>query len=452
MSKPKLLIVEDEEPIRIQLKYGLRDDFTLFFAGDGVEALSALESEQPGLVSLDLGLPPDPEGAEPGLEALDRIMKAAPETKVVVLTGHGGRQSAIRAIQRGAFDYHEKPIRLHELRIVLQRAAYLQTLEADAATQREGEAPSSFEDMLGHTSAMREIFAVVSRIARTDVTVLIQGESGTGKELLARAIHARSARCNRPFVAINCGAIPDTLLESELFGHEKGAYTGAHVQRKGKLELAEGGTLFLDEVGEMSALLQVKLLRFLQERAIERVGGREVLRVDARVVAATNKDLKAELHAGRFREDLYYRLSVVNLTLPPLRDRGEDAVLVASAFLQRSNAEHRRKLRFGGSALAAITRHAWPGNIRELENAVARAVLMARTKFIEAGDLGIEAEHRLDLASLREARDRAERNALVEALARTRGNITQGARLLAVSRPTLHGLIARHQVNPRDFR
>ena len=230
MSKPKLLIVEDEEPIRIQLKYGLRDDFTLFFAGDGVEALSALEREQPGLVSLDLGLPPDPEGAEPGLEALEGIMKAAPETKVVVLTGHGGRQSAIRAIQRGAFDYHEKPIRLHDLRIVLQRAAYLQTLEADAATQREGEAPTRFEDMLGHTSAMREIFAVVSRIARTDVTVLIQGESGTGKELLARAIHARSARCNRPFVAINCGAIRDTLLglpqSSQVAGESAGGPGG----------------------------------------------------------------------------------------------------------------------------------------------------------------------------------------------------------------------------------
>jgi len=452
MSKPKLLIVEDEEPIRIQLTYGLRDDFTLFFAGDGVEALSALESEQPGLVSLDLGLPPDPEGAERGLEALDRIMKAAPETKVVVLTGHGGRQSAIRAIQRGAFDYHEKPIRLHDLRIVLQRAAYLQTLEADAATQREGEAPTLFEDMLGRTSAMREIFAVVSRIARTDVTVLIQGESGTGKELLARAIHARSARCNRPFVAINCGAIPDTLLESELFGHEKGAYTGAHIQRKGRLELAEGGTLFLDEVGEMSALLQVKLLRFLQERAIERVGGREVLRVDARVVAATNKDLQAELQAGRFREDLYYRLSVVNLTLPPLRDRGEDIVLIANALLRRSSKQHRRKLRFGSAALEAIAHYEWPGNIRELENAVERAVIMARAKVIEARELGIEVADGTDLASLRQARDRAEREALVDALVKTRGNISQAAKLLGVSRPTFHGLIAKYEMNARDFR
>ncbi len=292
--KPKLLIVEDEEPIRTQLKYALRDDFTLLFAEDRVEALSTLAGEQPAVVSLDHGLPPHPESAECGLETLDQIMRTAPATKVVVLTGNGGRESAIRSVQLGAFDYHQKPIQLNELKVVLQRAAYLQTLETEA--EKRGSEPAiRFADMLGHTQAMREIFAVVSRIARTDVTVLIQGESGTGKELLARAVHANSARGNRPFVAINCGAIPDTLLESELFGHERGAYTGAHMQRKGKLELAEGGTLFLDEVGEMSPPLQVKLLRFLQEREIERVGGRGVLHVDARVVAPTNKTLKGEV-------------------------------------------------------------------------------------------------------------------------------------------------------------
>ena len=448
--KPKLLIVEDEEPIRTQLKYALRDDFTLLFAEDRVAALSTVAGEQPAVVSLDLGLPPHPESAECGLETLDQIMRTAPATKVVVLTGNGGRESAIRSVQLGAFDYHQKPIQLNELKVVLRRAAYLQTLETEA--EKRGSEPAiRFADMLGHTQAMREIFAVVSRIARTDVTVLIQGESGTGKELLARAVHANSARRNRPFVAINCGAIPDTLLESELFGHERGAYTGAHVQRKGKLELADGGTLFLDEVGEMSPPLQVKLLRFLQEREIERVGGREVLRVDARVVAATNKDLKAELQARRFREDLYYRLSVVNLTLPPLRERGEDVVLIANALLQRISTTHRRKLRFGSTALEAIARHPWPGNVRELENAVERAVLMARGKLVEARDLGIDLPEQPP-ASLREARDRAERAALVEALVRTRGNITQASRLLAVSRPTLHGLIGRYGVTARDFR
>jgi len=448
--KPKLLIVEDEKTIRTQLTYALRDDFTLFFAEDRAEALSAVACERPAVVSLDLGLPPHPESSESGLEVLDQIMRTAPATKVVVLTGHGGRESAIRAVQLGAFDYHQKPIQLPDLKVVLQRAANLHMLEAEAE-KRDNETLIRFADMVGHTPAMREIFAVVSRIARTDVTVLIQGESGTGKELLARAVHANSARSNRAFVAINCGAIPDTLLEAELFGHERGAYTGAHTQRKGKLELADGGTLFLDEIGEMSPALQVKLLRFLQERQLERVGGREVLRVDARVVAATNKDLKAELQARRFREDLYYRLSVVNLTLPPLRERGEDVGLIANALLQRTCKAHRRKLRLGSSALEAIAHHPWPGNVRELENAVERAVLMAHGKLVEAPDLGIELKER-PTASLREARDRAERSALVEALAKTRGNITLASRLLAVSRPTLHALIARYEVSARDFK
>ena len=324
-------------------------------------------------------------------------------------------------------------------------------LDSELDQQGTADAARGFGDILGRAPAMREIYGVVRRVARSDVTVLIQGESGTGKELLARAIHTTSSRSDRPFVALNCGAIPDSLLEAELFGHEKGAYTGAHIQRRGKLELAETGTLFLDEVGEMSAPLQVKLLRFLQERELERVGGREVLRVDARVVAATNKDLKAELQARRFREDLYYRLSVVNLTLPPLRERGEDVVLIASALLQRACKTHRRKLRFGASALEAIAHHPWPGNVRELENAVERAVLMAGGKLVEARDLGIELKER-PTASLRDARDRAERSALVETLVKTRGNITQASRLLAVSRPTLHGLIARYGVSARDFR
>src|SRR5215831_19421347 len=429
--KPKLLIVEDEEAIRAQLKHALRDDFTLLFAEGRAEALSAIACEQPAVVSLDLGLPPHPESSEYGLETLEQIMKTAPATKVVVLSENGGRDSAVRSVQLGAFDYHQKPVQLHELKVVLQRAAHLRTLEAEAE-KRTSEAVVQYADMLGHTPAMREIFAVVNRIARTDVTVLIQGESGTGKELLARAI-------------------PDTLLEPELFGHERGAYTGAHTQRKGKLELAEGGTLFLDEVGEMSPPLQVKLLRFLQEREIERVGGREVLRVDARVVAATNRDLKAELQARRFREDLYYRLSVVNLTLPPLRERAEDIVFIANAILQRACKAHRRKLRFGISALEAIAHYAWPGNVRELENAVERAVLMARGKLVEARDLGIEVKKR-PTTSLRESRDRAERGALVEALVQTRGNITQASRLLAVSRPTVHGLIARYDLSARNFR
>ena len=454
MTRPKLLIVDDDEAIRTQLKYAMRDDFTLFFAEDGKMALAAVDEHHPPLVSLDLGLPPVAEGAEEGLKTLDEIIKLAPATKVVVVTGNGDRDNAIRAIQLGAFDYLSKPVDLEAYKVVLRRAAYLQTLEADSEKQQEtADSATRFEDILGMTPAMREIFGIVRRVAKTDATVLVQGESGTGKELLARAIHGNSRRKSRPFVAINCGAIPESLLESELFGHEKGAYTGAHIQRKGKLEAADGGTLFLDEIGEMSVPLQVKLLRFLQERQIERVGGRDLISVDVRVIAATNKDLKAELQAGRFREDLYYRLSVVNMKLPPLRDRGEDIVLIANAFLRRSCQEHRRKLRFSSAALETLTRHPWPGNIRELENTVERAVIMADGRFIEATDLGIEVVS-LDanLPSLKETRGRAEREALVEALIKTRGNISQAAKHLGVSRPTFHGLLDKFQVNARECR
>jgi two-component system NtrC family response regulator len=452
--KPKLLIVDDDEVIRTQLKYALRDDFTLLFAEDRGGALITLRAEHPELVSLDLGLPPHPDAAEEGLQALDEILKAAPDTKVIVLTGNGDRQNAVRAVQLGAFDYHLKPIQLNELKVVLRRAEYLKTLEAESEKSlRASETTTRFEDILGNAPAMREIFSVVTRVAKTDTTVLIQGESGTGKELLARAIHSNGARRNRAFVAINCGAIPETLLESELFGHEKGAYTGAHIQRKGKLEMADGGTLFLDEIGEMSGSLQVKLLRFLQQREIERLGGREVVHVDARVIAATNKDLKVALQSGGFREDLYYRLSVVNLRLPALRERGDDIVLLANAFLRRSDQQHRRKLRFSASALEAILHYPWPGNIRELENTVERAVIMTTGKLIETGDLGIEvAKGGSDLASLRQARHRAEREALVEALVKTRGNISRAAQLLGVSRPTFHGMIDKHQVNAKEFR
>jgi two-component system, NtrC family, response regulator len=454
MTTPKLLIVDDDEAIRTQLKYALREDFTLFFAEDRPKALAAVRDEQPELVSLDLGLPPAADGAEEGLKTLDEIIRLAPQTKVVVVTGNGDRVNAIKAIHLGAFDYHAKPIDVGGLKVVLGRAAYLQTLEADAEKYLEAQETNvRFQDILGNTPAMREIFAIVTRVSRTDATVLIQAESGTGKELLAKAIHSNSPRKSRPFVAINCGAIPETLLESELFGHEKGAYTGAHMQRKGKLELVDGGTLFLDEIGEMSPPLQVKLLRFLQEREIERVGGREIVRVDARVIAATNKDLKAELRAGNFREDLYYRLSVVNLKLPPLRERGEDIVLLANAFLRRSADAQRRKLRFSAAALEAISRYTWPGNIRELENTVERAVIMARGKQIEVADLGIEVSSEApDLAPLRETRNRAERETVVDALVRTRGNISQAAKLLGVSRPTFHGMIDKHALNAKDFR
>jgi two-component system NtrC family response regulator len=454
VNKPRLLIVEDDAAISTQLKYALRDDYTLWLAQDRMEAIVTFNEVQPAIVTLDLGLPPSPDAADEGLKTLDEMLRTAPTTKIVVVTGNGDRDNALRAVQLGAADYVAKPIDLTELKVILQRAVYLRTLEEEADRQRRTvESTARFEDILGTTPRLREIFSMVTRVAKTDATVLVQGESGTGKELLARAIHRNSARKAGPFVPINCGAIPETLLESELFGHEKGAYTGAHIQRKGKIEVAEGGTLFLDEIGEMSLALQVKLLRFLQEREIERIGGRERIKVDVRIIAATNKSLKAEIQGGTFREDLFYRLSVVTIDTPPLRDRGEDILVLASAFLRRSATTHRRKVAFSSDALAAMLEYGWPGNIRELENKVQRAVIMAAGKLIEPADLDLAPARQVnETAGLREARLRAEHQSMIEALVRHRGNISRAAKDIGVSRPTFHGLLEKHEINARDFR
>ncbi len=453
MNKPKLLIVDDDEGIRTQLKYALRDEYALAFAEDRTQALAVFQDIEPELVSLDLGLPPNADGAEEGLKALDEILHLAPLTKVVVVTGNSDRENALKAVQLGAFDYHLKPIDLDEYKVVLRRAAHLHSLarESEASIQAQ-ESAVRFEDILGNTPRMREIFTVIQRVAKTDATVLVEGDSGTGKELIARAIHSRSTRRNGPFVAINCGAIPDTLLESELFGHERGAFTGAHVQRKGKFELADRGTLFLDEIGELPLLLQVKILRFLQERTVERIGGRQPIQLDLRVIAATNRDLKAHLERGLFREDLYYRLSVIRITVPPLRERGEDVFLLAHAFLQRTAAAQRRRVRFSAEALQALMAYAWPGNVRELENKVSRAVIMSRGRLIEPADLDLPPADTGEAGSLRETRDRVERQTLVEVLTRHRGNVSQAARELKVSRPTLHGLLDKHAIQAKDFR
>src|SRR5574337_111006 len=432
MGAPKLLVVEDDEAIRTQLKYALQGDFSAFFAGDRPQALAKLQETKPKVVLLDLGLPPRPDTAEEGLKTLEALAGALPGIKVIVLTGNTDRANALKAVQLGAFDYHLKPVDIDTLRVMLRRAVYLQELEQESETWlHDQDEAIRFEEILGSTKTMREIFAVIQRVAKTDATVLIQGKSGTGKELIARAIHRRSHRREGPFVPINCGAIPETLLESELFGHERGAFTGAHIQRKGKLELADHGTLFLDEIGELSLMLQVKLLRFLQERTVERVGGREPIHLDLRIIAATNRDLKAQLERGLFREDLYYRLSVVTIQVPPLRDRGEDVTLLANAFLRRAAQEHHRRVRFSSEAVRALTAYSWPGNIRELENKVSRAVIMARGRLIEPRDLDLEPVAERDQpASLREAREQAEREALVEVLSRHRGNVSQAARTL----------------------
>jgi len=452
-AQPRLLIVEDDDAIRMQLKYALRDQYALTFAETRMKALALMNDVRPEIVSLDLGLPPHPDTAEEGLQALEDILKAAPTTKVIVVTGNGDRANARRAVELGAVDYLSKPIDLAEYETVLRRSTYLQNLETENAKQAaDAEAAVRFDEIIGSTPRMREIFATVSLVAKTDVTVLVQGESGTGKELVARAVHQKSRRRHAPFVPINCGAIPETLLESELFGHEKGAYTGAHVQRKGKLEQADNGTVFLDEIGEMSLPLQVKLLRFLQERQIERLGGKQLIAVDTRVIAATNKDLKVEIAAGRFREDLYFRLSVVTVPLPPLRERGEDVGMLANVFLRQNCQQYRRRLQFSPEALGAIAQYQWPGNIRELQNAIQRATILARGRAIEPSDLGIPPLAAPPRTSLREARNRVERQVVVDALIRTRGNISRAATELGISRPALHDLLDKHRIDSKELR
>ena len=454
MDRERLLIVEDNEDIRTQLRYALQGQYHVSLAGTRKEAVALVRELAPSVVTLDLGLPPEPDTAEEGLKALEEILGVGPGTKVVVITGNSDRANALKAVSLGAFDFHLKPVNLDDLRVVLGRATYLRQLERESEQRtRQEERAISFRDILGTTPRMREIFTVISRVAKTDATVLIEGESGTGKELIARAIHASSPRKNAPFVAINCGAIPDTLLESELFGHEKGSFTGAHIQRKGKIEVASGGTLFLDEIGEMSVPLQVKLLRFLQEREIERVGGREPIHIDVRVLAATNSNLEQGIRKGAFREDLFYRLSVVAIRVPPLRDRGEDIVLLANFFLRRAGQSVKRKVRFSAPGLEALVRYPWPGNIRELENKVQRAVIMATGRSIEPADLELSAVPTdTPLPTLREARSEHERKLVIDALARNRGNISRAAQAVGVSRPTFHEMLTRHGIDAKAFR
>jgi len=452
VEQPRLLVVEDDEAIRTQLKYALQQDFSLSFAQDRAHALATVRAAKPQVILLDLGLPPSPDTADEGLKLLEELPPVAPHSKAIVLTGNTDRDNALRAMRLGAFDYLLKPFDIDILKVMLLRAAYQEGIEQETESRLEQEQRAArFEEILGATQTMREIFTLIQRVARADATVLIQGESGTGKELIARAIHRRSLRQKGPFIPINCGAIPETLLESELFGHERGAFTGAHIQRVGKLEQADGGTLFLDEIGELSLPLQVKLLRFLQERTIERIGGRQSIHLNLRVIAATHQNLRSQLERGLIREDLFYRISVVTIHVPPLRERAEDIVLLANAFLRR--AEHRSKLRFSAEAKRALMAYGWPGNVRELENKVSRAMILAHGNAIEPADLDLEPAVVEDsVATLRDIRNRAERDALVEALNRYRGNISQAAQQLRISRPTFHGLLEKHQINAKQFR
>ena len=454
MERQNLLIVEDQETIGTQLRWAFAPEYEVALATESKAALRLFEELRPALVTLDLGLPPDPQGVSEGMRLLSEFVRMGPTSKVIVITGNGEAEAALEAIRLGAVDYYQKPIDVEELRVILRRAAHIQRLEQDSvAKQQRTEMAGRFEDLLGTSPRIRELFGLIERVAVSSTTILVAGESGTGKELIARAIHLKSPRREGPFVPISGGAIPETLLESELFGHEKGAFTGAHVRRQGRVELADGGTLFLDEVGELPLAVQVKLLRFLQEREIERVGGRERISVDVRVIAATNTDLVKAIAEGRFREDLYYRLSVVTLAVPPLRERAEDVLLLANAFLRRfrQEANGRRIRGFDPGALAALQAHPWPGNVRELENRVHRAVLIASGSVITPADLELGPARPGEL-SLRAARERIERELVVEALARCMGNVTQAARQIEVTRPTLHALISKFGLRAEEFR
>jgi len=447
-SKPEgaLLIVEDDSGLQKQLRWSF-EDYTVAVANDQDSALAQLAKIQPQVVLLDLGLPPDPDGPSAGLAVLQAVLQAAPATKVIMMSGQTDRAYALKAIALGAYDFYQKPIKVEEIQLIVRRAQRLYELEAEnrqLTGARGGEALPGF--VTTHPELL-ELCDELKRLATTDITVLLTGESGTGKEVIAQALHELSRRRKGPMIAVNCAAIPETLLESELFGHEKGAFTGAIKTTVGKVEQADGGTFFLDEVGDMPTALQAKLLRFLQERKVERIGGRTSIPVDVRVVAATNQNLETLIAEGRFREDFYYRLSESEFLLPPLRERPEDAVIIAHRLVRLYAEELKRPIRgFSTDALAAILAYRWPGNVRELQNCIKRAVAASRGSYLTAGDLRLEvpkedADEAIDLATVRTL---AEARALRRAQAIANGNRSEMARLLGVSRPTLYHLLKLH--------
>ncbi len=446
--KPKLLIIDDDEEIRSQMKWGLAQEYETILAEDRPKGIEAFKSNKPLVVLLDMGLPPSPGDPTEGLATLEELLAIESMTKIVVITGQSEKQIALKAVGQGAYDLLAKPVEMPELKIILKRAFYVAELEREYRRLQQFVKSDNFEEMLGTSPQMRELFASIRKVANTSASVLILGESGTGKEMTALAIHRRSQRKDGPFIAINCGAIPETLLESELFGHEKGAFTGAHATRPGRIESATGGTLFLDEIGELPPPLQVKLLRFLQEQSIERIGGRKEIHVDTRVIAATNVDLAKRMKDGGFREDLYYRLAVVVLRLAALRERVGDIHLLAQAFLKKFAAETGKgRLKFSPAAFHAIETHTWPGNVRELENRVRRAVIMADGSQVNPADLELgETEGVSQNAvprTLKEAREEMERKMVQQALSRHNGKVSPAAADLGISRPTFYELMEK---------
>ncbi|HEV2593715.1 MAG TPA: PEP-CTERM-box response regulator transcription factor [Sphingomicrobium sp.] len=450
-SEPRvLLVVEDDEGLQRQLKWAY-EGYQVVCAGDRTSAIEALRAHEPAVVTLDLGLPPDPDGTDEGFATLAEILRLKPDTKVIVATGHGARESATRAVAMGAYDFYKKPVDIDELGFIVARAFHLHEIEEENRRLESGVGATVLGSIVTAAPEMQKVAKTIERVASANVSVMLLGASGTGKELLARAVHEASGRRGE-FIAINCAAIPENLLEAELFGYERGAFTGAVKSNVGKIELAEGGTLFLDEVGDIPLPLQVKLLRFLQERVIERIGGRQPIQVDTRIVCATHQDLDAMTGDGRFREDLYYRLAEIVVKIPSLAERSGDAVLLARHFVNRFGRELNPDVQsLSADALDAIDAYSWPGNVRELENRIKRAVIMADTKIVAAADLDLPTRVSTEQGSLpinlRAAREVADRKAIRQAMSRTDNNISGAAKLLGISRPTLYDLLKQYRLS-----
>ena len=449
-DKKVLLIVEDDPGLQKQLKWTF-EGYQTVIAGNRSEAITALRRYMPSVVTLDLGLPPDPANASEGIKTLREILELAPATKVIVVTGNDDRENAIQAVAMGAYDFYQKPIDTDVLNLIIARAFQLSELEKEHQTLQK-KTTEPLAGLIASCKKMQELCLKVEKISPTNVTTLLLGESGTGKEVLAKAIHQLSDRSSKPFVAVNCAAIPEALLESELFGYEKGAFTGASQQTKGKIEYAHNGTFFLDEIGDLPFSLQSKLLRFLQERTIERVGGRQEIPVNVRIICATHQNLQTLINEGKFRLDLYYRISEITINIPPLREREGDAITIATALLRRFCELHNKKIKsFSNEAARAIETYPWPGNIRELENKIKRAVIMTDDVQISFDDL--ELEQRVDLSmpfNLKEVRETAESQAIKRALTHSNNNISHTAKLLGVTRPTLYVLLAKYAIQVHE--
>jgi len=447
-KRPVLLVVEDDEGLQRQLKWAY-EAYEVVFASDRAAALDQLRLHEPAVVTLDLGLPPDPDGTAEGFATLVEMLRIKPDTKIIVASGHGARESALKAISLGAYDFYRKPVDIDELGLIVARAFHLNEIENENRRLEAGSGGEVLGSIITSDPEMLKVARTIERVANANVSVMLLGASGTGKELLARAVHDKSDRKDSAFVAINCAAIPENLLEAELFGYERGAFTGAVKSNIGKIEMAQGGTLFLDEVGDIPLPLQVKLLRFLQERVIERIGGRQAIAVDTRIVCATHQNLEAMIADGRFREDLYYRLAEIVVKIPALGERAGDAVLLARHFANRFAREMDSRVQtLAPDAVAAIDAYAWPGNVRELENRIKRAVIMADGKSIGATDLDLPGTvmEEPDAINLRAVREVADRRAIRQALSRTENNISGAAKLLGISRPTLYDLLKQYRL------